>query len=134
MSNGEEVGIATDPGDQVNPHISQEWVVWSDNGWFYEKYDVNCCDLRDMLPFTIADAGLNPSIYNDLIVWEDWRNGNGDIYAYNLSTGEEKQVTRESSDQGNPVIYENYVAYLDDREGSPQVWMINLDTRAGMAS
>ena len=81
-----------------------------------------------MLPFTIADAGLNPSIYNDLIVWEDWRNGNGDIYAYNLSTGEEKQVTRESSDQGNPVIYENYVAYLDDREGSPQVWMINLDT------
>ncbi|NMC76400.1 MAG: hypothetical protein GYA60_03795, partial [Candidatus Methanofastidiosa archaeon] len=30
-----------------------------------------------------------PAIYGDIVVWEDNRNGNSDIYGYNLKTGQE---------------------------------------------
>jgi TolB protein len=46
-----------------------------------------------------------PDIYGDRIVWADHRNGNYDIYVYNISTSTETQITTNEVDQRYPDIY-----------------------------
>lgn len=54
---------------------------------------------------TVAD------ICNNWIVW----NANSDIFAYNIQTGEAKQLTADVHDQRNPRISENIVVWEDSR-------------------
>ena len=46
---------------------------------------------------TVADA--DPDAGDNIIVWSDNRNGDADIYAYDLLLNTEKQITTNSSDQ-----------------------------------
>lgn len=55
------------------------------------------------------------AIHGDRIVWTDWRNGNYDIYMYDLSTHKETQITTDESDQVNPVIYGDRIVWQDYR-------------------
>ncbi|MGD2251047.1 MAG: hypothetical protein PVF58_21840 [Candidatus Methanofastidiosia archaeon] len=45
-----------------------------------------------------------PEIYGDIVVWTDFRNGNYDIYGYNLTTKKEFQITTDPEDQNDPAI------------------------------
>ncbi|MEM3063484.1 MAG: hypothetical protein QW303_08080 [Nitrososphaerota archaeon] len=58
-----------------------------------------------------------PSIHKNLVVWQDNRNGNWDIFLYDINTGKETQLTSDPSDQTEPKIYGNYVVWLDNRHG-----------------
>lgn len=51
------------------------------------------------------------------IVWTDDRNGNADIYMYNLSTSRGTQITNNPAAQTCPAIYENKVVWEDYRNG-----------------
>lgn len=55
----------------------------------------------------------SPAIYGDIVVYEDNRNGNWDIYGYNLEKKEEFQITKDLEDQLNPAIYQDIVVYED---------------------
>jgi beta propeller repeat protein len=69
-------------------------------------------------PFIIAGgAGLQraPDISGHLVVWQDDRHGNFDIYGYNLITRQEFQITTDSADQTNPAISGSLVAWEDSR-------------------
>ena len=55
-------------------------------------------------------------IYGNTIVWTDWRNGNADIYIYDLSTKNEIYTTNQS-DQCEPAIYGSKVVWTDTRNG-----------------
>lgn len=69
----------------------------------------------------------NPAIYGNKIVWQDDRNGNWDVYIYNLSTKNEIH-TNNLSDQINPAIYENNVVWQDYRNGLSDIYLQNLTT------
>jgi beta propeller repeat protein len=72
----------------------------------------------DSEPFIIAaGAGIQqaPDISGHLVVWQDRRNGNWNIYGYNLITREEFQITTNSADQTNPAISGSLVAWEDSR-------------------
>ena len=56
-----------------------------------------------------VDQRYFPEIYSNRIVWSDNRNGNWDIYMYDLSTKKETQITTNSSDSETPVIYGNSI-------------------------
>ena len=56
-----------------------------------------------------------PAIYGDYVVWQDSRNGNWDIYGFNLSTNEEFQITTHPADQTHPAIHGNIVVWEDCR-------------------
>ena len=69
----------------------------------------------------------NPDIDRNIVVWQDNRNGNWDIYGYNLTTRREFQITDNPHDQTNPAISGNTVVWEDSRDGNLQIFAIVLD-------
>ncbi len=53
-----------------------------------------------------------PSVYENYVVWQDGRNGDADIYLYDISTGEEKQISNSSTHDEFPRIYGIYVVWM----------------------
>lgn len=78
--------------------------------------------------------GEYPDISGSWIVWQDSRNGNLDIYAYDISTETEHQITRNSGNQGWPRISGHLIAWRDYRnwdgtgEASADIYGYDLST------
>ncbi len=73
----------------------------------------------------------SPSIYENLVVWSDYRNdGNNetDIYLFDLDTNEEKPICLAESWQENPEIYGDIVVWEDYRNGGSDIYSYNLKT------
>lgn len=70
----------------------------------------------------------NPVIYGNTIVWQDDRNGNWDIYIFNLSTKEQIHTTNKAS-QVSPEIYGNKVVWEDERNGGHDIYLQDLATK-----
>ncbi|WP_168121798.1 hypothetical protein [Paenibacillus sp. HB172176] len=79
----------------------------------------------------------------NIVVWSDLRNektpigelgsldvANADIFLYDLSTGEERQLTQNSSAQIKPKIWDNYIVWMDNASDAikeyPSHWQIIL--------
>jgi beta propeller repeat protein len=70
----------------------------------------------------------SPAIYGNTIVWQDERNGNSDIYIYDLSTKKQTN-TINLSNQTHPAIYGNKVVWEDDRNGVSDIYMYDISTK-----
>ena len=77
---------------------------------------------------TDLDDQVDPAIYGNIIVWEDSRNGNLDIYMYDLTTGQETRITTDPANQFAPAIYENKIVWHDYRNGNYDIYMHELKT------
>jgi len=69
-----------------------------------------------------------PAIYADKIVWDDNRNGNWDIYMYDLSTLKETQITTNAKNQASHAIYGDKIVWEDYRNGNCDIYMYDLST------
>ncbi|MFH1777300.1 MAG: dockerin type I domain-containing protein [Candidatus Omnitrophota bacterium] len=65
-------------------------------------------------------------INGNRICWEDNRNGNFDIYLYDIQTGEETQITTDLSDQRSPVINDNQICWEDYRNGNADIYLYDI--------
>ena len=63
-----------------------------------------------------------PAIYGNNIVWENNRNGNWEIYAYDLVT-HQKINTIDKSDKEEPAIYGNTIVWSDSNNGINNIYM-----------
>jgi len=70
----------------------------------------------------------DPAIYGNRIVWNDNRNGNTDIYMYNLSASTETQITTNKSWVSSPAIYGDRIVWEDGRNGNADIYMYNTST------
>jgi len=71
----------------------------------------------------------NPDIYGSNIVYQGDRDGNSDIYVYNLDTGAEKRLPLPAA-QANPHIWGENVAFDDLSSGlyHEKLWNVPSDT------
>ena len=67
-----------------------------------------------------------PTIYGRYVVWEDWRNGNWDIYGYDLVKEKELVICKDPYAQYFPVIYGRYVVWRDNRRGNWDIYGYDL--------
>jgi beta propeller repeat protein len=77
---------------------------------------------------TTHGTAYNPDIYGDKIVWQDNRNGNWDIYIFDLSAKTEIHTTN-LTDQTAPAIYENLVVWEDERNGGHDIYVEDLSAK-----
>jgi len=78
---------------------------------------------------TNAGNQENPSISGSIIVWQDDRSGNPDIYGYNLLTTQEFAICTNSAGQYRPDISGHIVAYDDMRNGNWDIYYYDLDAQ-----
>lgn len=71
---------------------------------------------------------ISPAIYQDMVVWQDNRNGNWDIYGLDLSTGQEFCITTDVHDQISPAIYNDIVVWMDFRNENFDIYGYNVKT------
>ena len=71
---------------------------------------------------------LSPAMSGDRIVWKDFRNGDYDVYGFDLSTGAEFPVSVAPGLQQNPAIDGDYVVWQDYRNGNWEIYLRDLST------
>jgi len=123
-------------GEQQFPAISGKWVVWQDE---YEGASVTGGDnifhpdLARLFDVDDAEDVSNPDVYNNVVVWQDRRNGNWDIYGHNLTSKETFPVTSQGANQTHPAITFSprlnayVVVWQDDRNGKWDIYGAKLD-------
>lgn len=81
---------------------------------------------------TDPNAQRNPDIEDNFIVWQDNRNGDWDIYAYDLKRHAEYAICTADGNQTNPsvgfgnILYEPIIAWQDDRNGNNDIYGYKL--------
>jgi beta propeller repeat protein len=78
------------------------------------------------------DAAIQarPRLSGDVVVWEDYTNGNADVMGWQISTaGPVFVIASGQSNQQAPDIDGNWVVWLDDAGGTDQIWAYNLTTK-----
>lgn len=133
-----ESRITTNESMQTDPVIYGDKIVWIDErneenpdesfwgGQGVYMYDLFTSKETRILNYITSSKG-SPDIYNDKIVWVDFRSGR-DIYMYNVSTSKETQITTNNSDQYSPSIYGDKIVWEDFRNGNVDIYMYDLST------
>ena len=84
----------------------------------------------DIFPISIASGDqTNPAISGDTVVWQDFRNGNWDIYSYNLATQSESSIISTSAVQTDPDVSGDLVVWTDNRWGDNIIYGSNISTQ-----
>ena len=128
-----ETAVSPSESAQMSPAIWGSDIVWEDYrnspGGAYagpgagnpDIYLYNISTHSEKAICTESHAQQNPDIYNGVVVWEDYRNGNADIYIYDTKDPSQQangtRLTFNSAAQVNPRIFGHYVVWIDYRNG-----------------
>jgi beta propeller repeat protein len=124
------------PEDQLDPAIEGGRVVWQDwrdvgPGEIYFK-NLETGESRRITENTLGQ--YHPVISGRWIVWQDNRNGQVDLYGFDLARDREVRLTQTPEDETLPFIDGRWVCYLEDSRGVEKnnIRLLYLPTRAVM--
>jgi len=142
--------VIDEAGDQTNPAIFQDVVVWQDfivaDG--AGDFDIRSADISDpneALIFTVTEIvdndEQNPAIHGRLVVWQDGPAGDFGIYGADitdLSNPIEFPIANFEFDQQSPAIYRNTVVWQDMYFGdwdilAADIWLRNRPADFGVS-
>lgn len=118
-----ESAVSTAPGNQMDPQIDWPWVVWWDNQERIYLYNLESKTQQTVL----ATGGArfpDVSAADQVVIWQDIRHGNWDLYGYNIAQQREIPVLVKPLDQERAAIDEGVVAVQSRTPGS--AWNIAL--------
>ncbi len=122
-----EFSVSTAPGDQTNPAISGNIVIWQDNrngNWDIYGYNL---DTHTEFPVRTTSADqMNPVISGSIVVWEE----NGNIYGYYLDSQYAFPVSEAPGYQGFPAISEYTIVWEDGRGDDFDIYGYDLITQS----
>lgn len=139
LGGGEARRVWDDPQEQRQPAIWENRVVFTYVSRARDPFDedIHGVDLDTGKDFVVAaDEGLQaePDVYGDLVVWTDCRNNpdphacnsNIDVYARDLATSQEIQVTALPGLEGSPRIWERTVYFIGNIDGTLRVCAVDV--------
>ncbi len=121
--------IASGAGDQLDPALAGDIVVYEDHG--RGNSDIALYDRSSGVTTYLtgnASVQADPSTDGRWVAWADRRNGNWDIYARDLKTGTVKRLTTNRSSQTAPEVGQGKVVYQDRRNGNWDIYECTLAT------
>jgi beta propeller repeat protein len=118
-------------GDSLRGNLSFQWfgpsysgVSDSDADGDYITYEIQVDDeqsfnssddgsvtFENFTRLAISEDQNYPSVYGDIFVFQDERNGNRDIYLYDVASGTEQQIATSTGDEIYPKVYGDYIIY-----------------------
>ncbi len=149
---GEQRRITEAPAQRQALQISGDWLVWQDRrnetGQDYTNFDIYAYNLEtgQEIPVAIAPgAQIQPAIHGNTVVWADNRyspemettkagcsncpENRFDIYAFDLSTGEERVLVETGHLNQAPEINGKYLAWRAyDPENPQEIRLLDLES------
>ena len=133
MITNKKTRITSDEEYQGMPDIWGDYLVWVDDRSIAEGnkgiYMYNLLT-REEKPLNLTydvpggHTAISFSDYN--VIWTDTRNGNEDVYFYNIQGDTERRITLNSKSQGGGKLDGNYVVWIDHRNGGQDLYMLEL--------
>lgn len=128
ISSGEKFPICTDPGGQGRPGISGNFVVCQSN---YDNIFAHNLVTGEEFILNSTTSGGWPArhfcaISWNVVVWQDNRNGDYDIYGYDLVAREEFPIYVGPGDQLWPAIDGSLVVWSDGSYGLYGAYVENV--------
>jgi len=122
--------FTTEIADQENPVVQAPWVVWQESrGGQYDIVARNI-DTGESVEVSAGDSGahdqIRPSISGNLIAFEDYRFGLGEIFVYDLAARAERRITDNIDNQTQPTIDGSTVVWVDERNANRDLYMFDL--------
>jgi TolB protein len=106
---GPETLIAGGPGDQVQPAVSDQFIVWVDNSAIRARPRSG----GNVINVATGNGDkFDPAVCGSLVVWTDMRNGNADIFGRNLAGGQEFPIAASPATEAYPDCDGNRVVYM----------------------
>jgi beta propeller repeat protein len=103
--------VTTAPGDQQLTGVSDGKIAFTD----WNTMDVLVFDTATGQTINLTNAAgsnsLDPAISHGLIAWRDDRDGNAEIYARDLATGEERRITNDPMTDEAPSVGGGLIAW-----------------------
>jgi len=138
---GNERILVNTTADETKPDIytgNPGFIVWQQRNNNRDDWDIHYMifgeDTHGKLWFG-SNIGIeerknqiNPSVYDGKIVYQDDRNGNWDIYVYDVNSQNETRITFDENEQILPEIHRDIVVWQDNRNGNWDVYMHDLST------
>jgi PGF-pre-PGF domain-containing protein len=83
----------------------------------------------DLVPFAVFPGSQeNPDIDGTMVVWEDGRDGNKEIYFSDSPGTSGTRITNDPASQERPSISGNYIVWQDDRNGNWDIYLYKRST------
>lgn len=117
LDTGEETGVIVAPGNQELTDVANGIIVYTDYRWSdVIVYDVSTGVTRnitrpDKERLGRAFNSVDPATDGTIVAWQDNRDGNNEIYAMDLVSGEERQISDSPDSDSRPAVNGGHIVW-----------------------